>query len=65
MRQQTALPKHLRPTISATNIGEVIASKMGIPLDQVTESEVKKLAGLDEHIKTLVLGQDEAVDSIV
>jgi len=65
MRQQTALPKHLRPVITSTNIGEVIASKMWIPLDQVTESEIKKIATLDTHIKSFVLGQDEAVDSIV
>lgn len=65
MRQQHALPKHLRPTVEVDNIGQVLADKMGIPVDQVTESEMHKLARLDQDLKKLIHGQDEAVDAVV
>jgi len=65
MRQQHALPKHLRPTVEVDNIGQVLADKMGIPVDQVTESEMHKLARLDKDLKLLIHGQDEAVDAVV
>ena len=65
MRQQHTLPKHLRPTIHTIHVGEVLADKMGIPVEQVTESEMHRLATLDADLKEKILGQDEAVDAIV
>ena len=65
MRQQHALPKHLRPIITIDHIGQVLADKMGIPLEQVTSSEIQRLARLDEILKKKILGQDHAVNSIV
>jgi ATP-dependent Clp protease ATP-binding subunit ClpC len=65
MRHQQALPKHLRPTVEIADVGRVLSDKMGIPLDQITESEVKRLATLDEKIKEKVHGQDKAIASVV
>lgn len=65
MRQQNALPKHLRPKITQQHIGEVLADKMWIPLSQITESEVEKLSWLKDHLQTYVLWQDEAVTEVV
>ncbi len=65
MRQQNALPKHLRPIISVHDVWQVLADKMWLPLSQISDSEVKKLATLQEHLQTLVLWQDEAVQQVV
>lgn len=65
VRQQSTLPKHLRPSIDEHHVGQVLADKLGIPLTQITDTEIRKLATLDAHLKTLVLGQDEAVDAVV
>ncbi len=65
MRQSQALPKHLRPIVTLLDIGRVLADKMGIPLDKITDSEIKKLAAMDVHLKTFIHGQDEAVDAVV
>jgi ATP-dependent Clp protease ATP-binding subunit ClpC len=43
----------------------VLADKMGIPLEQITSSEIQKLAKLDLLLKKKILGQDHAVDAIV
>lgn len=65
MRKQHVLPKDLRPTVTYLDVGRVLSEKMGIPLDQVTASEVRKLATLDTHLKTFIRGQDEAVEKVV
>jgi ATP-dependent Clp protease ATP-binding subunit ClpC len=65
LRSMSSLPEHLRPEVGVDNIGQVLADKMGIPVMQVTENEVRKLAGLDAHLKTLIYGQDVAVDIVV
>jgi ATP-dependent Clp protease ATP-binding subunit ClpC len=65
LRQSQSLPKHLRPIVTLLDIGRVLADKMGIPLDKITDSEIKKLAAMDAHLKTFIHGQDEAVDAVV
>jgi ATP-dependent Clp protease ATP-binding subunit ClpC len=65
LRQRQVLPKHLRKSIGASEIGEVLADKLGIPLTQISESEIHKLAILDTHLKSKIFGQDEAVTQIV
>lgn len=65
LRQRQALPKHLRKSIWSHEIGEVLADKLGIPLTQISESEIQKLAVLDTFLKSKILWQDEAVMQIV
>jgi ATP-dependent Clp protease ATP-binding subunit ClpC len=65
MRKQHVLPKDLRPTVTYMDVGRVLSEKMGIPLDQVTATELHKLVSLDTHLKQKIRGQDEAVDQIV
>lgn len=65
LRQSQSLPKHLRPIVTLLDIGRVLADKMWIPLDKITDSEIKKLAAMDAHLKTFIHGQDEAVDAVV
>ena len=49
------IPTHLRPTIKATDIGEVLADKEGIPANIVNESEVHKLKRLDTDLKEKII----------
>jgi len=65
LRQRQTLPKHLRKSIWSHEIGEVLADKLGIPLTQISESEIRKLSVLDTHLKSKILWQDEAVMQIV
>lgn len=65
MKQQHVLPKHLRSTVDVEHVGMVLADKMWIPVEQITESEIHRLATLDVDLKGMILGQDAAVDSIV
>lgn len=65
MRLQNSLPEHLRQTITKDDIGVVLAEKIGVPSEHVSASEIEKLRRLDAGLKWHIIGQDEAVASIV
>jgi ATP-dependent Clp protease ATP-binding subunit ClpC len=65
IRYDVNLPKHLRPTITAEDIGRVLADKLGIPAHKVTQSEVEKIVNLEKILKEKVLGQDEVIDKVI
>lgn len=59
------LPMHMRPPVQKDHIGQVLASKTGLPVDVVSESEVHKLHRLEDTLREKVIGQNEAVQAIV
>ncbi|NOZ44518.1 MAG: ATP-dependent Clp protease ATP-binding subunit [bacterium] len=65
IRTSKNIPRHLRPIITAQDIGNVLADKTGIPTNIVNESEITKLKRLDQDLQKKILGQDEAVKAIV
>ncbi|MDR0859848.1 MAG: ATP-dependent Clp protease ATP-binding subunit [Candidatus Peribacteria bacterium] len=65
IRNHKNIPTHLRSTIDAKDIGNVLAEKTGIPVNIVNEDEITKLRRLDETLKESLIGQDEAVDAVV
>lgn len=46
-------------------VSSVIALMTGVPVERVAEAENKRLGKMSEKLKTKVVGQDEAVDTIV
>ena len=51
-------------TINSDNIYQIVSEKTGIPISKLSTDEKKSLAHIDEEIKKVVIGQDEAVTSI-
>lgn len=51
--------------VTVEDVCTVIASITGIPLDQLTGSELARLLHMEEELHKAVIGQDEAVASIV
>ena len=47
--------------VNEPDIAEVVAMMTGIPVQKVAQSESKKLIGMGEDIKSMVIGQDEAI----
>lgn len=56
----TMLPK----VITTENITQIIAKWTGIPVSKLMEEEKEKILKLDENIKSRVIGQEEAVQTI-
>lgn len=65
IRSHKNIPLHLRPEIQISDIGNVVAEKVGIPTDVINESEITKLKNLDATLKSHILGQQDAVDATV
>lgn len=56
--------KALDNGVTEGDIAKVIELWTGIPSSKIIESDLKKLAGLEESLKKKVIGQDEAIHAI-
>ena len=65
IRNKSTIPTHLRSTIDAKDVGNVLAEKTWIPVNIVNEDEISKLKRLKSTLKESIIGQDEAVDAVV
>ena len=50
--------------IEVSDVLKIISEKTGIPVNKLSTNERKTLAGINEKVKQIVIGQDEAVDSV-
>ncbi|WP_425564715.1 ATP-dependent Clp protease ATP-binding subunit [Saccharopolyspora halophila] len=52
------------PTVIADDVADVVASRTGIPVADVSAADVSRLLGLEQHLGERVVGQDEAVAAV-
>ena len=57
--------KENRETVTEENVAEVVSMMTGIPVNRVAQAESLRLADLNKHIGTKVIGQSEAVEKVV
>ncbi|WNF00681.1 ATP-dependent Clp protease ATP-binding subunit [Streptomyces luomodiensis] len=50
--------------VTAEDIAGVVSRQTGIPVSSLTQEEKDRLLGLEEHLRTRVIGQDEAVGAV-
>lgn len=50
--------------VTVEDIHRIISEKTDIPVNKLSTNEKKALAGINEKVKEVVIGQDEAVDSV-
>jgi len=53
-----------QPELTMDNLARVIELWTKIPASRIREEEFKRLSELDERLKTKIIGQDEAIDSV-
>lgn len=64
--KQSLMPKSKRrKQISVSEIQQIVANIARIPVSQITKKEKDKLFNLNESLKRVVFGQDEAVRQVV
>jgi ATP-dependent Clp protease ATP-binding subunit ClpB len=56
--------KMLKEEVDEEDIAEVVAKWTGIPLSKLMEAETEKLVHMEEHIKSRLVGQDEAISLV-
>ncbi len=64
-KKQEEIQKAEHPVLTEEQIAEVVSSWTGIPLARLQEAESERLQKLPETLKKRVVGQDDAVLSIV
>ncbi|KAA5834242.1 ATP-dependent Clp protease ATP-binding subunit [Saccharopolyspora hirsuta] len=52
------------PTVVADDVADVVASRTGIPVADVSAADVERLLGLEEQLRSRVVGQDAAVAAV-
>jgi ATP-dependent Clp protease ATP-binding subunit ClpC len=50
--------------VTDEDIAEVVAMMTGIPVKRVAQSESKKLVGMTDDLKRVIIGQDEAITKV-
>ncbi|MBK6538597.1 MAG: ATP-dependent Clp protease ATP-binding subunit [Ignavibacteria bacterium] len=50
--------------VTEQNVADVVAMMTGIPVNQIAEAESQRLVKMEEHLKEVIIGQDEAVINI-
>ncbi|MBM3945401.1 MAG: AAA family ATPase, partial [SAR202 cluster bacterium] len=56
--------KNLDMTVDAEDIGALIASWTGIPVDRLLESEADKLLHMEDRLHQRVIGQEDAIKAV-
>lgn len=54
-----------RETVTEEQVAEVVAMMTGVPVQRIAQAEGTRLLKMNEEIKGLVIGQDEAVGKVV
>ncbi len=62
--QQLLAPSRRKKSIGASDVEQVVAKIARIPSSQVTTSDKEALKDLDQKLKMVVFGQDEAIDML-
>ena len=63
-RVQELAPEALGTDVTEDDLAHVIELWTGIPASKVQENELRKLAGLEQKLKSRIIGQDEAVEAV-
>jgi len=63
-RLEELLPEAMECEVTEADLAKVIELWTGIPASKIQESELRRVAGLEEALKQKIIGQDEAVELI-
>lgn len=50
--------------VTEQSVADVVAMMTGIPVNQIAEAETQRLVKMEEHLKEVMIGQDDAVVNI-
>ncbi len=65
IKQKFTIPKNKRLTITPEDIQKVLSISTWIPVTNLSKSEIQKLKSLPKILKSNIIWQDEAIESIV
>jgi len=57
--------KNKRHTVSEENVAEVVSMMTGVPVTKIAAGEAKRLINMEMDLKTQIIGQDSAIETLV
>lgn len=54
-----------RVTVTEDNVAQVVAMMTGVPVQRIAQAEGKRLREMAPELKSVIIGQDQAIDKIV
>jgi len=57
-------PETNKPHMDAEDVAEVVAMLTGIPVTQIAGEESERLLHMEEHLRSRIVGQEEAIEAI-
>ncbi len=63
-RWETELNEN-RITVDGENVAQVVAMMTGVPVQRIAQAEGKRLKEMAPELKSVIIGQDQAIDKIV
>lgn len=54
-----------RVTVTDENVAEVVAMMTGVPVQRIAQAEGNRLRAMAPELKSVIIGQDQAIDKIV
>jgi ATP-dependent Clp protease ATP-binding subunit ClpA len=64
-KQKFQVPKEKRMKVLDTDVQRVLSNTTGIPVSNLEKNDTQKLKDLEKNIKSEIIGQDNAVISII
>ena len=64
LEEQKTQNNMLNKSVTSSEIASVISKTTGIPLERMLESQKDKLLGMNEELKKMVIGQNDAIEKI-
>ncbi|MFK7779642.1 MAG: ATP-dependent Clp protease ATP-binding subunit [Candidatus Gracilibacteria bacterium] len=65
LKEKFTIPKKERMTVGAEDVQKILSISTGIPVSRLSKDEIDRLKLLPKAIKKEIIGQDEAIKSIV
>ena len=63
-KMRTGWDRATSPVVSAEDIAEVVSMWTGVPLMQIAQEESERLLRMEEELQKVIIGQDQAIESI-
>nr|MDD3719930.1 ATP-dependent Clp protease ATP-binding subunit [Candidatus Gracilibacteria bacterium] len=65
LKRKFSIPKEKRLKVEASDIQRVLSIATGIPTDNLSSKEIERLKSLPKKLKSKIIGQDDALDSVI
>ncbi|MDD2907211.1 MAG: ATP-dependent Clp protease ATP-binding subunit [Candidatus Gracilibacteria bacterium] len=65
LKQKFQVPKEKRMNVDSSDVQKILSIATGIPISSLSKNEIQKLKDLSKNIKSDIVGQEDAITSVI